>query len=362
MTFFAGCGGRIVAVGTSYKAKTMCSEVFVAGREPDTIFQELLIDDLNPLKYIKTDIDHDEKTVTASFYGCSLTDDAEEPVTGELITQSPAAHFELEFEIDLNLNTSDIERIVDESFLEPILERKRRTRAVVILHNGKLIVEKYSADIDSDFSEELSDPLADVVRMILQEKDMAEFAGDKEMISMPGTTWHYSSGNTILLSKFMHNVLGTTNYRNFPTKELFSRIGMEHPFLESDSAGTFVGSSFMYATARDWARFGQLYLQDGMWGSERLLPEGWVEYSITPTSASEEYGYGSHFWLEIPKEYKSPKNVTLPEGSFHAIGHEGQFITIVPSHDLVIVRLGRTRYPNAWEHDLFVDRIIAAIE
>ena len=137
---------------------------------------------------------------------------------------------------------------------------------------------------------------------------------------------------------------------------------MEHPFLESDSAGTFVGSSFMYATARDWARFGQLYLQDGMWGSERLLPEGWVEYSTTPTSVSEEYGYGSHFWLEIPKEYKSLENVTLPEGSFHAIGHEGQFITIVPSHDLVIVRLGRTRYPNAWEHDLFVDRIIAAVE
>jgi len=303
--------------------------------------------------------------------------------------------------------------------LEPNLERKRRTRAVVIVHNGKLIAEKYSADIDSDtpligwsvtksvmnaltgilveqgrvnlemkafpdgetdgresitvghllnmtsgleFNEELSDPLADVVRMILQEKDMAEFAGDKEMISLPGTTWHYSSGNTILLSKFMHNILGTTNYRNFPTKELFSRIGMEHPFLESDSAGTFVGSSFMYATARDWARFGQLYLQDGMWGSERLLPEGWVEYSTTPTSASEEYGYGSHFWLEIPKEYKSLENVTLPEGSFHAIGHEGQFITIVPSHDLVIVRLGRTRYPNAWEHDLFVDRIIAAVE
>jgi len=90
------------------------------------------------------------------------------------------------------------------------------------------------------------------------------------------------------------------------------------------------------------------------------LPEGWVEYSITPTSASEEYG--SHFWLEIPKEYKSLENVTLPEGSFHAIGHEGQFITIVPSHNLVVVRLGRTRYANTWEHDLFMARIIAAIE
>jgi len=88
---------------------------------------------------------------------------------------------------------------------------------------------------------------------------MAEFAGDKEMISLPGTTWHYSSGNTILLSKFMHNVLGTTNYRNFPTKDLFNRIGMEHPFLESDSVGTFVGSSFMYATARDWARLGKIW-------------------------------------------------------------------------------------------------------
>jgi len=161
ITFFAGCGGRIVAVGASYKSKAVCSEVFVAGREPDTIFQELLIDDLNPLKYIKTDIDHDEKTVTTSFYGikqyktaysdlygCSLIDDDEEPVTGEHITQSPAEFYESEFEIDLN--TSNIKRIVDESFSEPNLEQKRRTRAVAILHNGKLIAEKYSADIDSE--------------------------------------------------------------------------------------------------------------------------------------------------------------------------------------------------------------------
>lgn len=429
-SFFVGCAGQIVAVGTSYKSKTVCSEVFVAGRAPETILQELLIDDLEPLKYIKTDIDYDEKTVTSSFYGikefktvysdqygCSLGVSTDELVTGELVTGFPAESFESNFEIDLN--TTNIKRIVNESFVESDSEKKRRTRAVVILHKGNLIAEQYSDDINSDtpllgwsvtksvmnaltgilvrqgrvdlemkvfptgkkdgrenitvshllnmtsgleFNEELSDPLADVVRMILQEKDMAEFATSKDMNSAPGTTWYYSSGNTVLLSKLMHNILGTTDYRSFPTKELFNRIGMEHPFLESDSTGTFVGSSFMYATARDWARFGQLYLQDGVWENERLLPEGWVKYSVTPTSVSEEHGYGAHFWLDIPEEYKSLERVTLPEGTFHAVGHEGQFITIVPSHNLVVVRLGKTRYPKAWEHDLFVDCVIAAME
>ena len=106
-SFFVGCAGQIVAVGTSYKSKTVCSEVFVAGRAPETILQELLIDDLEPLKYIKTDIDYDEKTVTSSFYGikefktvysdqygCSLGVSTDELVTGELVTGFPAESFE----------------------------------------------------------------------------------------------------------------------------------------------------------------------------------------------------------------------------------------------------------------------------
>ena len=135
---------------------------------------------------------------------------------------------------------------------------------------------------------------------------------------------------------------------------------MRSAVLEADASGTFVGSSFMYATARDWARLGQLYLQDGLWDGKRLLPEGWVRYTTTLAPADPQRAYGAHFWLRIPQEYRRGDG-GVPDDAFHAVGHEGQFVTIVPSHDAVIVRLGRTRYADAWPHDVFVDRVLAAL-
>lgn len=137
---------------------------------------------------------------------------------------------------------------------------------------------------------------------------------------------------------------------------------MTSAVIETDAAGTFVGSSFMYATARDWARFGLLYLYDGVWSGERILPEGWVAYTRTPVPNAPEQQYGAHFWLHIPKEYRCGNDSRpLPADAFHAIGHEGQFVTIIPSRELVLVRLGFTRYPCAWNHQAFVDLVLAAI-
>jgi CubicO group peptidase (beta-lactamase class C family) len=130
--------------------------------------------------------------------------------------------------------------------------------------------------------------------------------------------------------------------------------------LETDAAGTFIGSSYLYATARDWARFGMLYLRDGVRNGARLLPPGWVDYTRTPAPADEAKRYGAHFWLEIPAEYAG-SNPWLPAPALHAAGHEGQFVTIVPSRDLVIVRLGRTRYPHAWDHAAFVRDVLASV-
>ncbi|MBE9530132.1 MAG: serine hydrolase, partial [Proteobacteria bacterium] len=146
----------------------------------------------------------------------------------------------------------------------------------------------------------------------------------------------------------------------FPREALFDRLGMTGAVLEADASGTFVGSSYMYATARDWARFGLLYLQDGVWEGERILPEGWVQYTRTPIPADPQGVYGAHFWLRIPKEYRGTGS-TVPEDAFHAVGHEAQFVTIVPSHDTVIVRLGKTRYSKAWEHDVFVSNVLTAL-
>jgi CubicO group peptidase (beta-lactamase class C family) len=117
----------------------------------------------------------------------------------------------------------------------------------------------------------------------------------------------------------------------------------------------------MYATARDWARFGMLYLQDGVWNGERILPEGWVRYTTSPAPADERNRYGAHFWLEIPVEYAGTDG-RLPTPAFHSVGHEAQFVTIVPSREAVIVRLGHTRYPEAWGHATFVRDVLAALD
>jgi hypothetical protein len=118
----------------------------------------------------------------------------------------------------------------------------------------------------------------------------------------------------------------------------------------------------MYASARDWARFGLLYLWDGMWKGERILPEGWVAYTRKPAPAALHQEYGALFWLKIPDEYRVDHNTPyLPGDSFHAVGHEGQFVTIIPSRNLVIVRLGLTRYPEAWNHEEFVGLVLKSV-
>lgn len=102
-------------------------------------------------------------------------------------------------------------------------------------------------------------------------------------------------------------------------------------------------------------------MQEGVWEGERILPPGWVAYTRRPAPADTTSRYGAHFWLQVPEEYAG-SDAQLPVPAFHAIGHEGQFVTIVPSHALVIVRLGRTRYPEAWDHPRFVREVLAALD
>ena len=211
------------------------------------------------------------------------------------------------------------------------------------------------------FDEDMTTPVADVMRMLLGVGDMASYAANKELEATPGTKWQYSSGTSNILARVVRNVLKDDGgYLTFPRRALFDRIGMAGAVLETDAAGTFVGSSFMYATARDWARFGMLYLQDGVWDGERILPEGWVAYTRLPAPADPRKRYGAHFWLDVPDGFRGG-DARLPRDAFHAAGHEGQFVTIVPSHDAVIVRLGKARYPDAWDHAAFVREVLGAL-
>jgi CubicO group peptidase (beta-lactamase class C family) len=208
----------------------------------------------------------------------------------------------------------------------------------------------------------MSIPVTDATRMLLTEPDMGAYAADKPLEAAPGARWQYSSGTTNIVTRGIRTVMGDDEaYLSFPRASLFDPLGMASAVLETDASGTFVGSSFMYATARDWARFGMLYAQDGVWNGVRIFPDGWVAYSRAPAPADRERRYGAHFWLKPPPEYGGAA-ASLPADTFHAAGHQGQFVSIVPSRRVVVVRLGGTRYPGVWDQAAFLRDVLHAIE
>lgn len=215
------------------------------------------------------------------------------------------------------------------------------------------------------FNEGYTNPYGDVLPMLFLQPDMAKYAAVQPLAAAPGSVWSYSSGTTNVLCGILRRRIGgaDTDYFNFPRTALFGKLGMTSAILEPDSTGTFVGSSYCYATARDWARFGQFYLQDGVWNGERLLPEGWVAYSTTPAPAAPLGQYGAHWWLNsgapgAPDHRPFP---SLPRDLFYASGHEGQYLVIVPSREVVIVRLGMTRGLD-FDFETFVRQILDALE
>src|SRR5262249_49411256 len=132
------------------------------------------------------------------------------------------------------------------------------------------------------FSEDYANYSSDVVEMLFNQPDTAGYAARQPLVSPPGTTWSYASGTSNILSAIVRRVVGERAYLDWPRQALFEPVGMTSAVLEPDASDTFVCSSFMFATARDWARFGELFLQDGVSHGRRLLPEGWVSFSTTP--------------------------------------------------------------------------------
>jgi len=215
------------------------------------------------------------------------------------------------------------------------------------------------------FSENYGDPDADVAQMLFVRADGAAFAIDKPLEFPPGAHWRYSSGTSNILSRVVRLAVGgsTKDYLEFPRRALFGRVGMESAVIETDAAGNFIGSSYMYASARDWARFGQLLLQDGVWDGERILPAGWVGYMARLTPQSTRQDFGAHLWLKIPPPFDDPTKTLppLPADVFHAVGYEGQFVSVIPSRRLVVVRLGLSRRDHAWNHHAFLVRLLEAL-
>ena len=214
-----------------------------------------------------------------------------------------------------------------------------------LLHmsSGLAWIEDYSPENPSDVIERLFGKGAG---------DVAGFAEAAPLAHAPGTFFYYSSGTTNIVSACLGRALSATGpaMEAFMRERLFDPLGMSSAAPRFDEAGTFIGSSYCFCTPRDFARFGLLYLRDGLWEGRRLLPEGWVDYARTPTfqqpGAEIDGRYGAHWWLDI-----------AGPGSFSANGYEGQHIVLCPDRDLIIVRHGATPTATqpavkAWLRDL----------
>lgn len=182
---------------------------------------------------------------------------------------------------------------------------------------------------------------SDVNLMLHREKDMGLFALKKPLEHKPGTFWYYSSGSTNIVMRYLRGKFASDKeFLTYYRERLFAPLGIRNAVFEPDMSGTPVGSSYLYITAREFASLGQLFLDDGVFQGRRILPEGWVDYSVTPASDSKD-GYGSFFWLNKDKFWPD-----IPEDMFNCQGHDGQEVFIIPSKDLVVVVLGYSPKPD----------------
>jgi CubicO group peptidase (beta-lactamase class C family)/uncharacterized membrane protein YkvA (DUF1232 family) len=420
---------RVAHVATGFAAKTVCSGVFVSGRTPEAVLAEDIAAYRNPaLVPVGVEVDRAGGVVTAHFLGLAARQAVHREGLGctlaigksveELKAAAPRLPpIERSPELDRAPPDSRLEAALDEAFADPDPATPRRTRAVVILHRGRIAAERYAAGFSADtplpgwsmaksvtgalagvlvarglwrldapvavpewrtpgdpraaitladllgmrsglaFGESYGDPLSDVNVMLWATGDTGAFAAAKPLAHAPGSRWAYASGTTNVLARAMREELGA-EHAAFPRRALFGPAGMASAVLEPDASGTFVGSSFLYATARDWARLGLLFLGDGVRAGERILPAGWARLAATPAVPGSRFG--AHWWLRL-KRPGGAAPLALPADAFHAGGHAGQNLTVVPSRALVIVRLGHSIGEGAWDQEAFVARIVAAI-
>jgi CubicO group peptidase (beta-lactamase class C family) len=188
--------------------------------------------------------------------------------------------------------------------------------------------------------------------------DAARYAASLPLAHPPGTRWNYNSAGEILICDALTRAVVPAPASSADRRDdmlrwmhasLFDPIGMRSAQPEFDAAGLYLGSSFVYATARDFARFGLLYLRDGIWDGRRLLPPGWVDFARTPAPAANVDVYGAGWWINPQSGTGIPFPALIDTGperdAFRAEGHDGQIILIVPSRDLIVVRLGLS---NDW--------------
>lgn len=210
----------------------------------------------------------------------------------------------------------------------PINSWKNDERSKITISN--LLQMNSGLEWEEDYTK-----ISDVTRMLFLDSDMTKTQIDKPLVSSTNASWNYSSGTSNLLSGILRQKFQThQEYLDFWYTDLIDKIGMHSMTVETDLAGNYVSSAYAWATTRDWARFGLLYLKKGNWNGEQIFSENWVDYTVTPTNSSEGV-YGAQFWLNAGGHLPD-----VPKDVFFADGYQGQRIFVIPSKELVIVRTG----------------------
>ena len=310
-----------------------------------------------------------------------------------------------------NINYAKLNAAVANAF-DQNGEKDKRTRAVIVIYKDKIIAEKYNTDFNKNSRilgwsmtksitatyfgilekqgkfninkpapiaewqkderaiittknllqmnsglewEENYEKICDATKMLFQAEDMGKMQLEKQAKFPPNFHWNYSSGTTNLLSKILRNQFKThQEYLDFWYSSLFDKIGMNSALVETDMVGNFVGSSYGWATTRDWAKFGLLYLHKGNWNGEQLFNESWAKFVAMPTNTSNGR-YGGQFWLNAGGFFPN-----VPRDMFYASGFQGQMVAVFPSHDLVIVRMGLKENPD-FDFNGFLSEVISSL-
>ena len=231
----------------------------------------------------------------------------------------------------------------------PITEWQNDERKSITINN--LLQMNSGLEWEEDYGK-----ISDVTKMLFIEEDMTKSQIDKPFVGKPNETWNYSSGTTNLLSGILRKQFKThQEYLDFWYSSLFDKIGMHSALTEVDMVGNFVGSSYGWATTRDWAKFGLLYLHKGNWNGEQIFDESWAKYVATPTNTSHG-NYGAQLWLNAGGKFPN-----TPKDMYYASGFQGQMVAIFPSHDLVIVRIGLKENPE-FDFDSLLSGVVGSLK
>ena len=197
--------------------------------------------------------------------------------------------------------------------------------------------------------------VSDVTKMLFMNEDIVKNVAANPLDTAIGKKWYYSSGTTNLVAGLIRKEFDShVAYLKFPHEQLFRKIGMHSMVWEVDESGNYIGSSYGYATPRDWAKFGLLYLNEGNWYGEQIIDTSWVNFVRQPAEYSGGY-YGGHFW----HNHNNVAFKDVPSDLYSCNGFEGQFVYIIPSKDLVVVRMGLNGNFGANE---FLRDVIKAVE